>query len=147
MPRPPAHEQADSARRRMHKDRLPRTNRIGTTQERLDGKTFEHNRSGRRVIDEIGQFDNTICGYGADLDISTRAVGKIGDAVANLEVVHAGADILNVSGSLHAEDQRKALIWITSATVMDVDEIDAYRRLSNAHLILLKPSALHCFVA
>ena len=73
----------------------------------------------------VGDGHEACGGNVARLRIAAYGQAGIGDAVADRQLRHAGADRLDDAGALHAEHRRRGPHGIEAGALVDIDEIDA----------------------
>ena len=90
----------------------------------LHRHALEHHAGGLFVADVVRQLDRAV---GIEHALGRVAAERpdIGDAVADFEVGHAGADCDHFAGALVAGDERHRRRRITAVAEIAVDEIDA----------------------
>ncbi len=135
MLQPLAGHQTDAAGRRVPQHRVAGLHRIGAPHQVLDRHALEHHRRRRLVVDGVGQFHDPVGGDQAFFRIGAQRRGRVGDAVADLEIADTGADGDDDACCLHADHQRR-LDRIKAGAVVDVDVVEADGALLQAHLAL-----------
>ena len=86
---------------------VPLLHLVGAVNQVLHGHALEHHAGGLLVADIVGQLHRAI-GVEHALGRIAAERSDIGDAVADFEVGHAGADRDHLAGALVAGDERHA---------------------------------------
>ena len=120
---PLAENLADAARRRMDEDRVALLHAIGLPEQILRGQALEHHGGGLIVGDVVPQRDEVL-----DVDVAGLRIGAwggdVGDAVADLEIRHAGTDGRHLAGAFAAGGEGQ-LRRVEAVAEVHVEVIDA----------------------
>src|SRR5688572_15859005 len=104
-------------------------------------EALEQHRGGLLLADALRQLHHPVGRDDALLAIGSRDAG-VADAVARLEVGDACADRFDHACALVAGDRRH-LHRVEARALVGIDEIDADRRVPDAHLALARIADLH----
>jgi hypothetical protein len=130
---PLTEDQADAAGRRVEKDGVAGFDAIGLADQVLHREALQHHGRGGFVVDAVGQLEQAIGRDQARFGIGTDRRAAIGDAVAGLQIGHAGSDFLDHAGRLTAQAAGQ-LGRIGARAVVDVDKIQSNGGVADARL-------------
>ncbi len=139
---PLAEDKAHPAGRGVKQDRVPRPHRVGEVQEVVRGHAFQHHRGGLLVAHLRGDLDDAVGRDQALLCIGADGCGRIGDAVAHLQIADLGAERLDHAAALAAEHARQREL-VEARAVVGIDEIEADGGVAHAHLACARRTDFH----
>ena len=124
VPRPLAGDEADAAGGRMQQQRRALADLVGLAQQVAHRHALQHHGGAGLVVDAVGQLDEPVGGHHPLLGVAAHGA-RIGAAVADLEVGHAGAHGHDLAGSLRAGHERRRHL-VEARALIDVDVVDAH---------------------
>src|SRR5271166_645622 len=129
---PAAEDTADAAGCRMHQDALACPHAANVMKEKGGGDAFEEKRRGNLVAQRLRQRDEEIGAHCSHRSIGAWGRAGVGDPIAGTYIADIRSDALDDTGGLHPDNPAGRDHVVTAAAAIDVDEIDADRRLANA---------------
>src|SRR6516165_4806398 len=131
--RPLASQKADATGGGMDQDSMMMLDPEGLVQEIPDGETLQHQYGALFISDVVGQLDQLLPGDVALGRIGTEVV-VVGDAIAGVEMRHAGAYRDYLAGRFVAGDERQPGRLVEAGAIVDIDEIQPDGVLADADL-------------
>ena len=116
----------------VHEDQVTRLDGINLPDQHLSSHTLEHHRGGLIEGDRIGQSHQSVSFDEPHLGIATGGTG-IGHPIANFQATHLLSDRLHDPGTFETRNKGKRL-RVVSRAVINIDAVEARRRLAQAHL-------------
>ncbi len=132
--RPLTQEETHSSRGRVHENVLAPLYAVSATEQVLSSQTFQHQRRSLLVGDALRDLHEALGGHVAELAVRTGLGMDIGDTIAYAESASLAAYCRDHAGGL-APQAAWQLTWIKTRTVVNVDVIEAYRRVTDLSLI------------
>jgi hypothetical protein len=132
--RPLANDQPDTAGRGVNEDGVAGLHLVSPPQQVVRGHAFQHDRRRGAIVDRARQLHHFRRIDQPRLGISAERAGAVGDAVCDLESLNAGTDLFDYARRLESDGGWQIGDGIEPGALIDVDEVEPYRRLPQTNL-------------
>ena len=131
---PAAQERPDAAGGRVDEHGVTGADAMRTMQKILGGESLQHQCRGSLIVDRVRERNDVRGGQGPHIDVCARFGRDIGHAIAGRKLRDVRADVDHHTRGFHAGRRRRCEQRIASRAHIDVDVVDADRRLPDADL-------------
>ena len=132
--RPLAHDEAHATGGRVDEDGVALLDLADAQEQIVGGHALQHHGRGGPVVDPLRQRHQAVRGDESRLRVGAEGRGAVSHAHSGLEVADAGPHRLDQAGRFRAGSERVRRRLVEPGAIVDVDVIEANRRVADAGL-------------